>query len=67
MRITFFKSIGRGLVNNIFYLIITVSTDNKQLLDEVEHDIMNYQNRGPCYMLKPSVSAENTDLGFDNS
>ena len=20
--------------------------DNKQLLDEVEHDIMNYQNRG---------------------
>ena len=22
------------------------SNDNKQLLDEVEHDIMNYQNRG---------------------
>ena len=21
----------------------------KQLLDEVEHDIMNYQNRGLCY------------------
>ena len=28
--------------------------DNKQLLDEVEHDIMNYQNRGLCY----NVSAE---------
>ena len=24
------------------------STVNKQLLDEVEHDIMNYQNRGLC-------------------
>ena len=23
-----------------------LDTDNKQLLDEVEHDIMNYQNRG---------------------
>ena len=23
-------------------------TYNKQLLDEVEHDIMNYQNRGRC-------------------
>ena len=23
--------------------------DNKQLLDEVEHDIMNYQCRGPSY------------------
>ena len=22
----------------------------KQLLDEVEHDIMNYQNRGLCYL-----------------
>ena len=25
------------------------SNDNKQLLDEVEHDIMNYQNRGLRY------------------
>ena len=23
-----------------------ISNDNKQLLDEVEHDIINYQNRG---------------------
>ena len=30
--------------------------DNKQLLDEVEHDIMNYQNRGL-----------DTTRGFDNS
>ena len=30
----------------------------KQLLDEVEHDIMNYQNRGLCYLPKPN--AENS-------
>ena len=41
--------------------------DNKQLLDEVEHDIMNYQNRGLCYLPKPTASADNIDLGFDNS
>ena len=29
----------------------------KQLLDEVEHDIMIYQNRGLCY-------ADNTDTRF---
>ena len=29
--------------------------DNKQLLDEVEHDIMNYQCRGPSYWLKPKL------------
>ena len=28
--------------------------DNKQLLDEVEHDIVNYQNRGLCYLPKPT-------------
>ena len=33
--------------------------NNKQLLDEVEHDIMNYQNQGLC-----SASADNTDMGF---
>ena len=31
----------------------------KPLLDEVEHDIMNYQNRGLCYLPKP-----NTDKRF---
>ena len=35
--------------------------DIKQLLDEVEHDIMNYQNRGLCYMPKPKPEADNTD------
>ena len=37
------------------------NNDNKQLLDEVEHDIMNYQNRGLCYLPKPKAEADNTD------
>ena len=32
----------------------------KQLLDEVEHDIMNYQNRGLCLQITQT-------RGFDNS
>ena len=32
--------------------------NNKQLLDEVEHDIMNYQNRGLCYLPKPKARHE---------
>ena len=40
----------------------------KQLLDEVEHDIMNYQNRGLCYLPKPKVEADNTDTcGLDHA
>ena len=37
----------------------TEPTVNKQLLDEVEHDIMNYQNRGLCYLPKPKAEADN--------
>ena len=37
------------------------SNDNKQLLDEVKHDIMNYQNRGLYYLPKPKAEADNTD------
>ena len=36
----------------------------KQLLDEVEHDIMNYQNRVLCYLPKPKAEADNTDTRF---
>ena len=39
-------------------------TNVKQLLDEVEHDIMNYQNRGLCYLPQPWASADNTDTRF---
>ena len=39
-------------------------TTTKQLLDEVEHDIMNYQNRGLCYLPKPKAEADNADTRF---
>ena len=44
--------------------VLKYSDVNKQLLDEVEHDIMNYQNRGLCYLPQPSASADNTDTRF---
>ena len=37
---------------------------NKQFLDEVEHDIMNYQNRGLCYLPKSKAEADNTNTRF---
>ena len=46
---------GGGLSTTKKYFI-------KQLLDEVEHDIMNYQNRGLCYLPKPKAEADNTDF-----
>ena len=35
----------------ILGLDIVILSNNKQLLDEGEHDIMNYQNRGLCYLI----------------
>ena len=40
------------------------STNIKKLLNEVEHDIMNDQNRGLCYLPKPKAEADNTDTRF---
>ena len=37
-------------------------TVTKQLLYDVGHDIMNYQNRGLCYLPKPKAEADNTDM-----
>ena len=34
---------------------------NKQLLDEAEHDIKNYPDRGQCYLPKPKAEADNID------
>ena len=36
----------------------------KQLLNSIFHDIMNYQNRGLCYLPKPKAEADNTDTRF---
>ena len=49
---------------NIFRTCQSCEAVIKQLLDEVEHDIMNYQNRGLCYLPKPLASADNTDTRF---
>ena len=43
---------------------LTTTTNIKQLLDEVEHDIMNYQNRGLCNLPKPKAEEDNTDTRF---
>ena len=40
---------------------------NKQRMDEFEHVIMNYQNRGPSYLPKPRAETDNTDMRCDNS
>ena len=36
-------------------------TDNKQLLDEVEHDSDNYQGQSLSYLPKPKAEADNTN------
>ena len=46
---------------NMIGLQVYITVVIKQLLDEVEHDIMNYQNRGLCYLPKPKAEADNTD------
>ena len=56
---------GKVILNSYSKRILSVViTFNKQLLDEVEHDIMNYQNRRLCYLPKPKAEADNTDTRF---
>ena len=65
----------RSVIVNIVFIPLFVNrsdtsqfelswTDTKQLLDDVEHDIMNYQNRGLCFLPKPKAEADNTDTRF---
>ena len=39
----------------------------KQLLNEVEQNMMNYQGRDLCYLPKPEAEADNTNRGLSNS
>ena len=56
---------GKVMLNSYSKRILSVViTFNKQLLDEVAHDIMNYQNRRLCYLPKPKAEADNTDTRF---
>ena len=41
--------------------------DNKHILDEAEHDIKNYPDRGQFYLPKSNAEADNIDRGLDNS
>ena len=50
--------------HGLFRKIAVLKTMIIQLLDEVEHDIMNYQKRGLCYLPKPKAEADNTDTRF---
>ena len=36
------------------------NANNKQLLDEVEHDSENCQGRGLCYLPMPKAEVDNT-------
>ena len=46
-------------------MLLNILLYTKQLLlDEVEHDIMNYQNQGLCYLPKPKAEVDNTDTRF---
>ena len=47
-----------------FRKLTTTTTNIEQLLVEVEHDIMNYQNQGLCYLPKPKAEADNADTRF---
>ena len=37
---------------------------NKQLLDEADHDIKNYPDRGQCCLPKLKAEADNIDRGL---
>ena len=56
-----------------FYAVVecnskgTCTFNNKELLNEVEHDIMNYQCGGLSCLPKSKVEVNNTDTKFDNS
>ena len=41
-------------------IFCSTSSNNNKLLEEVEHDIMNYKNWGLCYL----AEADNTDTRF---
>ena len=46
---------GDLILSIITSKIFVSSSYNKQLLEEVEHDILNYQNRGLCYLQTPKA------------
>ena len=65
-----FKSVKISITTRVRSEHVKVSTipNIKQLLDEAEHNVKNYSDRGgQCYLPKPKVEADNIDRGLDNS
>ena len=48
-------------------IIVPIEYDNKQLWNEVEHDIENYQGRGLRYPPKLKADVDNINRGLENS
>ena len=42
------------IIDNFRPITAGAAANNKQLLDEAEHDIKNYSDRGQCYLPKRS-------------
>ena len=57
--VLYFATLEQFATNALLRLRIIIVI--KQLLDEVEHDIRNYQSRRLCYLPKPKAEADNTD------
>ena len=45
---------AKGGAASVASVVDKLIKDNKQLLDEAEHDIKNYSDRGQCYLPKRS-------------
>ena len=50
-----------------YWVIISTSSAIKQLLNEVEYDVINNQRQDLSYLPKPKVETGNTHTRFDNS
>ena len=71
MKVLFMMLLGRYVaviltIKDCCSVNLKFSADNKQLLDEVFHDIQNYQGRGKCYQPRPKAEADNTYRDLDN-
>lgn len=54
-------------LNCRYWVIMSTSSAIKQLLNEVEYDVINNQRRDLSYLPKPKVETDNTHTRFDNS
>ena len=65
----YFKTDGKLGISLFSLMTIHFITYNKQLLDEIEHDIYcsklsKPRYPGMCYLLKPKAEVDNTDTRF---